>query len=204
MNRLFTTAGALAGFAGLVVVAVATPSYAQDPGGTSLPAETQDATAPVLKTHPSPQYPPQALHDRLEGTVGLELKIGEDGTVESVIVRQPAGHGFDEAAVRGGEGRGPSSRPGAGTQPLRSTLQLSLPFTLPGAGSACGGTAHPCAPRAGGPAATDGAGLTEQRGADQSTLVIAERAAAAGERGVRLEHEPRRADAPPALPARRT
>jgi TonB family protein len=169
MNRHFTTAATLAGFA---VLAVATPSYAQDPTGGSLPAETQDATAPVLKTHPSPDYPPQALHDRVEGTVGLELKIGEDGTVESVVVRQPAGHGFDEAAVAAVKGWTfePARR---GNAPLRSTLQLSLPFTLPsGAAPAGAPTTSTAAPVA----ATTGAPVAEQHGTDQSTLVIAERA----------------------------
>ena len=167
MNRLFTTSATLVGFA---VMALSPRSYAQDPTGGGLPADLQEAVAPALKSHPPPVYPPQALRDRLEGTVGLEVKIGEDGNVESVKVKQPAGHGFDEAALAAVKTWTfePAKR---GNQPLRSTLQLSLPFTLPSAGPPPVGTpattaAAPVAP---------GAGVPEQRGADQSTLVIAQR-----------------------------
>jgi TonB family protein len=167
MNRLFTTTATLAGFA---IMAFSPRSYAQDPTGGGLPSDLQDAVAPTLKSHPPPVYPPQALRDRVEGTVGLEVKIGEDGSVESVKVKQPAGHGFDEAAVAAVKTWTfePAKR---GNQPLRSTLQLSLPFTLPSAGAPPVGTP----PTTAATPVSPGAGLPEQRGADQSTLVIAER-----------------------------
>ena len=170
MNRHVTTAATLAGFA---VLAFATPGYAQDPTGGSLPAETQDATAPVLKSHPTPQYPPQALYDRVEGTVGLELKISEDGAVESVLVRQSAGHGFDEAAVAAVKNWTfePARR---GNAPLKSTLQLSLPFTLPATAAPAPTPTTSATPPV---IAAIGPGLAEQRGADQSTLVLGERVA---------------------------
>lgn len=44
-------------------------------------------------------YPPEAEGQRLEGDVGLLVDIDEHGAVTRVEVVEPAGHGFDEAAV---------------------------------------------------------------------------------------------------------
>ena len=44
-------------------------------------------------------YPEQALSDQIEGQVGLLLELDETGAVTSVELLNPAGHGFDEAAV---------------------------------------------------------------------------------------------------------
>lgn len=55
--------------------------------------------APVLKRQVEAQYPPEALAQQLEGTVVMLIDISEAGAVTDVQVTQPAGHGFDEAAV---------------------------------------------------------------------------------------------------------
>ena len=57
-----------------------------------------DFDPPVLKTSVEAEYPPDALRQRLAGSVGLELLVNEQGKVVDLRVTQPAGHGFDEAA----------------------------------------------------------------------------------------------------------
>ena len=46
-------------------------------------------------------YPEQARKDGLEGRVVLQLTVDETGRVSKAKVLQGAGHGFDEAAVKG-------------------------------------------------------------------------------------------------------
>lgn len=46
-----------------------------------------------------PAYPPDAEKAGLEATVSLQLDIDREGNVKSAVVIEPAGHGFDEAAV---------------------------------------------------------------------------------------------------------
>ena len=82
----------------------ASSARAQDPTGGGAPpapdAGDRDAvTPPSLKAHPDAVYPPDALRDRIEGSVGLEITIDERGAVVDARVTQPAGHGFDEAAL---------------------------------------------------------------------------------------------------------
>src|ERR1700733_15126374 len=83
---------------GLIGVARAQP----DPSGGDIPpppARADAVTPPVLRTRAEATYPPDALRDRLEGTVGLELEVDERGGVIDARVIAPAGHGFDEAAA---------------------------------------------------------------------------------------------------------
>ncbi|HEX6834975.1 MAG TPA: energy transducer TonB, partial [Polyangia bacterium] len=56
-------------------------------------------TPPVLKARAQAAYPPEALAAGLSGTVVLEFDVDDKGVVGNVVVTQPAGHGFDEAAV---------------------------------------------------------------------------------------------------------
>ncbi len=44
-------------------------------------------------------YPPGARAEGLTGTVRLQLDISETGQVSQISILQPAGHGFDQAAV---------------------------------------------------------------------------------------------------------
>lgn len=130
------------------------------------PARAQSLTPPEVLTRVEATYPPDALRARLEGTVGLEVVVGEDGRVVDARVVQPAGHGFDEAALAAVRQFtfAPARKDGA---PIRSTVQLAYEFHPP----ALPGPAPSVPPPA--PAAAP-----VQQGADQSTLVVAERTVA--------------------------
>ncbi len=56
-------------------------------------------TPPELKSRVQAPYPADALARGLSGTVVLEFDVDERGAVANVVVKQSAGHGFDEAAV---------------------------------------------------------------------------------------------------------
>src|SRR5450432_3864720 len=130
---MFERTRLLAASASVVTVMGATPSHAQDPTGGAPPPPTtapSAVTAPSLKDHPDAAYPPDALRDRLEGSVGLELTVDENGAVVDARVTQPAGHGFDEAALAAVKQWTfePAKNNG---HPMRATVQLALPFQLP-------------------------------------------------------------------------
>ncbi len=122
--------------------------------------------APVLKSRATAVYPPDALRDRIEGTVGLELSIDDTGLVTDARVTSPAGHGFDEAALVAA--RAFVFEPAReGGKPIRSTVQFAYDFRLP-----------PIAVALPPPATTPAVAakdLAVQTGADQSTLVVAQR-----------------------------
>lgn len=88
-----------AAIASAALLCPARPASAQSAGkagdGTSLGA----VNPPVLVRDVEPAYPPQAKSEGLEATVVLILDIGEDGRVRQATVKEPQGHGFDEAAV---------------------------------------------------------------------------------------------------------
>src|SRR5882757_4528215 len=75
---------------------VGVPALAQAPAPA--PAETpasppapESMTAPSLSGHPEAPYPAEALHQRVEGNVGLELDLDAGGMVVDVRVTTPAG-----------------------------------------------------------------------------------------------------------------
>ena len=75
-------------------------AWAQSDGGIPDANEAPPAlTPPSLKTHREAIYPAQALAERREGNVGLELDLDASGQVAEVRVVAPAGHGLDEAAM---------------------------------------------------------------------------------------------------------
>src|SRR5450432_2128729 len=120
---------------GLALLLSTRPLLAQDPsGGAPLPVASTDANdaavAPVLQAHPDPVYPADALRDRISGTVGLELIVDENGHVVDAKVVQPAGHGFDEAALAAVRiwSFVPARQNDA---PIRATIALTLPFEPP-------------------------------------------------------------------------
>ena len=47
----------------------------------------------------NPHYPEEARVARTQGAVVLEVRVGEDGSVDDVRVLQPLPNGLDEAAV---------------------------------------------------------------------------------------------------------
>jgi TonB family protein len=120
---------------GLGLLLTAASVWAQEPTGGALPSAPDappTTSAPILKAHPDAVYPVSALRERVAGTVGLELTIDESGQVVDARVVQPAGHGFDEAALAAVEAWTfePARQSGAAT---RATIQLALPFELPAA-----------------------------------------------------------------------
>jgi len=54
---------------------------------------------PQLLTSVQPIFPESAKAQQLQGDVTMQVDIGADGKVTNVTVLEPAGHGFDEAAV---------------------------------------------------------------------------------------------------------
>ncbi|MBF5043039.1 TonB family protein [Aggregicoccus sp. 17bor-14] len=79
--------------------AAQTPPPAQADGGTSPPAQGVLTKPPAIVRQVEAAYPPEALQQQLSGTVQLQVDISETGAVTDVQVLEPAGHGFDEAAV---------------------------------------------------------------------------------------------------------
>ena len=108
-----------------IAVANAPSAAAQEPA----PAAEAPA-APVLKVRAEAIYPPGALSDGLEGTVGLEVVVDERGDVESARVVSPAGHGFDEAAIEAARKFTFEPARLAG-KAIRSAVQVSYEFHLP-------------------------------------------------------------------------
>jgi TonB family protein len=88
--------------ASVLCLLVATGAMAQVPDGgiSDAGAPTGVLTKPpVLKRQVEAAYPPEAAAQQLEGTVMMLIDISETGAVTNVEVTEPAGHGFDEAAV---------------------------------------------------------------------------------------------------------
>jgi protein TonB len=99
---------------GGVAVPTASPGFAANPRGvpgatvegpSEGPPAAEPDRGPSLLAPPDPgelraAYPRGARRAGLEGDVRLELVVSEAGEVVEVRVVQPAGNGFDEAAVR--------------------------------------------------------------------------------------------------------
>ena len=145
--------------ASVAALLAASSARAQDPTGGGPPiAETADRDAvspPSLKAHPEAVYPPDALRDRIEGSVGLEVTIDESGAVVDARVTQPAGHGFDEAALAAVRQWTFEPAKSSG-RPVRAIVELALPFVLPPAVVATAGpaTTPPSAPPGPSPASS--------------------------------------------------
>ena len=151
----------------------AAPPAAAPPVPPAPAPAADDVTPPSLKVHAEAAYPEEALRDRLETTVTMELDVDAAGKVTGARVVSPAGHGFDEAAVAAAQKFAfePARRGGA---PIASTVQFAYEFHLPPA-------PPPAVAKATPPAVTPLAvqpvppGGETQTGADQSTLVLAQR-----------------------------
>ncbi|WP_223641973.1 TonB-dependent receptor domain-containing protein [Corallococcus sp. EGB] len=88
----------------VVCVLLATGAVAQAPDAGTLAGDAGAPTGvltkpPALLRQVEAAYPPDAAAQQLEGTVVMFIDISETGSVTNVEVTQPAGHGFDEAAV---------------------------------------------------------------------------------------------------------
>jgi TonB family protein len=172
MRRTIT----LSALAAVALMASVRSARAQAPASSArtdaAPGAQADAlTPPSLRSRAEATYPPDALRDRLEGTVGVEVDVNATGEVSDARVTAPAGHGFDEAALAAVRQFTfePARKNGA---PIRSTVQLAYEFHLP-------------APPAPTPPPRSTMDLPTppsppppvplQQGPDQSTLVVADR-----------------------------
>jgi TonB family protein len=151
---------------------IAIEARAEEPaGGTpSVPADAAATIAsPSLRTRIEAEYPSDALRDRVEATVGLELEVDDGGNVTAARVVTPAGHGFDEAALAAAEQFkfDPAKQ---GEKPVRSTIQLAYEFHLPPA-------ARPPVPAIATPppVVMPPPAVVPQGGPEQTTLVLARR-----------------------------
>jgi TonB family protein len=145
------------------------PTPAPTPPPATPPAEPE-LLPPVLKERATAVYPPDALRDRIEGSVGLELTVDDAGHVSDAHVTSPAGHGFDEAALAAA--RSFVFEPAhEGGKPIKSAVQFAYEFHLPPP------PAPPVlvAPLPPPPPPPGGKGDTLQTGPKQSTLVIGQR-----------------------------
>ena len=117
---------------------------------------------PSLTSRAEAVYPADALRDRLEATVGLELSIDAAGHVAAARVTSSGGHSFDAAALAAAAQFvfSPASRGGVA---IGSTIELAYDFKLPPAAPAVPAPAPAPTPE------------PLQTGTDQSTLVLAQR-----------------------------
>ncbi|QDE66293.1 ligand-gated channel protein [Myxococcus xanthus] len=86
----------------LCLLAATGAAAQQDAGVTDADAGAPQGVLtkpPALMRQVEAIYPPEAAAQQLEGTVVMWVDISETGAVSNVEVSQPAGHGFDEAAV---------------------------------------------------------------------------------------------------------
>lgn len=82
----------------LVLFLTGPVAMAQD-GEDDVGEELPIIEAPSVKAFVKAPYPPEAKAAGIEGQVRLIVRIDETGAVEDVEVAEPAGHGFDDAAV---------------------------------------------------------------------------------------------------------
>ncbi|NRD62079.1 TonB family protein [Corallococcus exiguus] len=83
------------------------PALAQAPQAGAPPAEAAPPAQaqPVITKPPEllqqveATYPPEALAEGVTASVRLIITIAADGSVSEVLPTEPAGHGFDEAAI---------------------------------------------------------------------------------------------------------
>lgn len=84
----------------LLGLALSGAAAAQEPPATDPAEEAAPITVmPEVVTFVEPVYPPGAKAQGLEGRVLLQLAISAEGAVTDVAVAEPAGAGFDEAAM---------------------------------------------------------------------------------------------------------
>jgi TonB family protein len=85
---------------------------------------------PVLLEAPAAPYPEAALAAGLEGTVLLSLEVSALGEVLHAEVTEPAGHGFDEAALEAASGfRFTPARTNTG-EPVEATITYRYIFSV--------------------------------------------------------------------------
>src|SRR5688500_3551085 len=98
----------------LALLALSTASAqappAPDPAPAAAPAAAPEAPPapsdelpivedPAILEYVEAPYPPEARAQGLEGAVRMRITLSDQGVVDEIEVIEPAGHGFDEAAV---------------------------------------------------------------------------------------------------------
>ena len=83
----------------LFVSFVHAPRAAFGQVGEPTPAPAGETTPPELVKFVEAEYPREARDKELEANVVLELTVDAEGKVTNAVVKEPVGHGFDEAAV---------------------------------------------------------------------------------------------------------
>ena len=153
-------------FAALLVGALTSGLAAAEEPAPAAPL-ADATTPPSLKEHPDAPYPPEALNQKVEGNVGLELDLDASGQVVAVRVTSPAGHGFDEAATAAARQFTfePARRHGV---PIAATVEFTYEFHLPEEAPV-----PPAAtPQPGPPPSAAALAEVTQSGPNQSTLVL--------------------------------
>jgi periplasmic protein TonB len=79
----------------------------------------------------SPQYPPKALRDGVEGEVTLRVTIGPDGTVKSASVESSRPRGFFEASAMAAAYKSRFRPKVVDGKPVESTGTWKVTFNLP-------------------------------------------------------------------------
>jgi TonB family protein len=110
--------------------ASAAPSSSPAPTTTGGAAST--VVPPSVKKNEGAAYPKRALDEgfREPAEVGLTLTVDATGHVTSAVVEQPAGHGFDEAAVEAAKALEfePATRDG---KPVAAKIRFRYQFAPP-------------------------------------------------------------------------
>ena len=131
-------------FAAVVAcVVAASPALAQDSGGVprgesgvvkkddAQPEAPQDKRQPPkARNFVQPEYPPEAKEKGLEGQVTLQLDIDATGSVTGAVVVNPAGNGFDEAALAAAKKLEFTPATRANGQPAPSRILYRFTFKL--------------------------------------------------------------------------
>jgi VWFA-related protein/TonB family protein len=98
--------------------------------GAHLPTE-EGATPPKLVVHPAPSYTPEAIREKVQGTVELECIVGADGTIYRSRITKSLDdqYGLDDQALKAlAQWR---FTPGTlNGQPVAFAVQLEMTFTL--------------------------------------------------------------------------
>jgi TonB family protein len=118
-------------FTGERALAQPVPSRAQGPdrAAPERAAAQPEIRVPELLEFVQAEYPAAARAEGLQADVVLSLEVDEQGKVTRASVVEPAGHGFDEAAVRAAEGFvfRPAQR---GEKPVKARILYKYSFHL--------------------------------------------------------------------------
>lgn len=183
-----TPSGSVPSGSGGAVVVPPSPPPGGQPGQAG---QTNKASLPRPLNYAPPEYPPEAEKQGIEGSVTLELDIDRNGKVTRAAVVEPAGNGFDEAAVNAAKklefepARRADGTPFAARIRYRYSFNLKTKEPAPGEDPSAPGAAAAAAAEeresltgtvlaAGGDAALAGATVTLKRAPGNPTVTTSE------------------------------